>query len=80
VSQTPLTASELASLLRCSPRTVHAMACQGRIPFLAVGQRRLYEPERVLDALRREALSTAVSGLGGTVQRKERGRIEAMHR
>ena len=77
--QKPVTATEMASMLRCGPRTVHAMATEGRIPFLSVGQRRLYEPERVFEALRQQV--TPVSVAGRMMQKPStHRRVEAMRK
>jgi excisionase family DNA binding protein len=60
---TPVSAEEMSRLLGCGVRTVHAMATDGRIPFLMVGKRRRFEPERVFEALRLASSSRGMSQL-----------------
>jgi excisionase family DNA binding protein len=74
-------ATEMAVRLRCGVRTVHAMATDGRIPFLMVGRRRFFEPECVLDALRQRMTRPTLSGPWSTIGKPcEHLKVEAMQR
>ena len=56
----PVTPKAMAALLGCNVRVVYAMAAEGRIPYLLVGARKMFEPEAVFEALRQPVRSMSV--------------------
>ena len=49
----------MAALLGCNVRVVYAMAAEGRIPYLLVGARKMFEPEAVFETLRQPVRTTS---------------------
>ena len=51
-----MTAAEVSEVLRVPRSTVYELARTRRIPFLKVGRRTLFDPERLRDWIERETV------------------------
>ena len=60
-----LITEELAAYLRCSPRNVHRLVAQGKIPRLRVGRLVRYDLEDVMAELKRQAFEGGTELIGG---------------
>lgn len=64
--------AEMARRLSASPEKLRAMAKSGEVPYIAVGRKMTYVPERVFEALERKANVTAITGRSERSRRSRR--------